>query len=108
MSLSNAVLMDDGELINIANRSGQGCVIVTGLFCGRPIRCEVPFDITTLVSGEWRGPTEDDDAWEETIHQLAAGCLLMDYDIQSMGYLMDDGKLLSIIPKRFISIISKP
>ncbi|XP_030843369.1 von Willebrand factor A domain-containing protein 5B1 [Strongylocentrotus purpuratus] len=90
MSLSNAVLMDDGELINIANRSGQGCVIVTGLFCGRPIRCEVPFDITTLVSGEWRGPTEDDDAWEETIHQLAAGCLLMDYDIQSMGYLMDD------------------
>nr|XP_054769243.1 uncharacterized protein LOC129276870 [Lytechinus pictus] len=27
MSLSNAVLMDDGELINIANRSGQGCVI---------------------------------------------------------------------------------
>ncbi|XP_063965352.1 uncharacterized protein LOC129276869 isoform X2 [Lytechinus pictus] len=90
MSLSNAVLMDDGELINIANRSGQGCVIVTGLFCGRPIRCEVPFDITTLVSGEWRGPTEDDDAWEETIHQLAAGCLLMDYDIQSMGHIMDD------------------
>ena len=93
MSLSNAVLMDDGELINIANRSGQGCVIVTGLFCGRPIRCEVPFDISTLLSGEWRGPTEEDDAWEETIHQLAAGSLLMDYDIQSMGQIMDDGKI---------------
>ncbi|XP_071500088.1 von Willebrand factor A domain-containing protein 5B1-like [Diadema antillarum] len=90
MSLSNAVLMDDGELINIANRSGQGCVIVTGLFCGRPIRCEVPFDITTLVAGEWRGPTEEDDAWEETIHQLASGSLLMDYDIQTMGQIMDD------------------
>ncbi|KAJ8021320.1 von Willebrand factor A domain-containing protein 5B1 [Holothuria leucospilota] len=80
LSLGDAVVLDSGELVDIQNRNGQGSVSISGLFCGRPIRCEVPFDIATLVKGEWKGPSEEDDVWEETIHQLAAASLLNDYE----------------------------
>ena len=62
-------------------RFTQCFVTVSGLFCGRPISCEVPFDISTLIKGEWNGPTGEDEVWEETIHQLASKCLLYDYDV---------------------------
>ncbi|XP_072036602.1 von Willebrand factor A domain-containing protein 5B1-like isoform X2 [Amphiura filiformis] len=81
ISLNDAVVLDDGKLINLASRSTQCFVTISGLFCGRPISCEVPFDISTLIRGEWTCPSGDDEVWEETIHQLASKCLLFDYDV---------------------------
>ena len=66
--------------VDMATRTSQCSVIVHGLFCGRPISCEVPFDISTLVRGEWVGPCGEEDVWEETIHQIAAKRLLQDFD----------------------------
>ncbi len=69
--------------VDMATRTSQCSVIVSGLFCGRPISCEVPFDISTLVRGEWVGPCGEEDVWEETIHQIAAKRLLQDFDSYS-------------------------
>ncbi|XP_038076087.1 von Willebrand factor A domain-containing protein 5B1-like [Patiria miniata] len=80
MSLSDAVVLDDGNLVDMTTRTGKCGVTVSGLFCGRPICCDVPFDISTLVRGEWVGPCGEEDVWEETIHQLAAKRLLQDFD----------------------------
>ncbi|XP_033642067.1 von Willebrand factor A domain-containing protein 5B1-like [Asterias rubens] len=83
MSLNDAGVLDDGKLVDMSTRTSQCSVIVSGLFCGRPISCEVPFDISTLVRGEWVGPCGEEDVWEETIHQIAAKRLLQDFDSYS-------------------------
>ncbi|XP_033104662.1 von Willebrand factor A domain-containing protein 5B1-like isoform X2 [Anneissia japonica] len=88
--LDESWILDGDNLIDIKARSTMCSLMISGLFCGQSIECHVPFDIRKLLTRGPRIHTEEEDVWEETIHQLAAKNLVQDLELLEMQAIRDE------------------
>ncbi|XP_071945048.1 von Willebrand factor A domain-containing protein 5B1-like isoform X2 [Antedon mediterranea] len=88
--LDESWILDGDNLIDIKARSTMCSLTIYGLFCGKSIECHVPFDIRKLLCRGARVQNEDEDVWEDTIHQLAAKTLIKDLELLEMQAIRDE------------------
>ncbi|KAM9855899.1 von Willebrand factor A domain-containing protein 5B1 [Aulostomus maculatus] len=64
----------------VTPHKGDCKAVVSGLFCGKPVKWEVVFDIEPFLNGREREEKVHEELWNETFHHLAGCSIIHDFE----------------------------